>query len=202
GGERRRLSGAAGCSWHSPSLHAGSTDAASSRPPSRQGHGSGNSEGKGPALRGDGGGGAGVSVGGGGGGTKAAGAATTRGPSLRDRPARWAAKGGGSSVWSPLRAPGAPRGGTGNAGNSHSTVNSTSSCGNAVSGKNSPGRSVSSRFSPSRRGAGLPHAGRGGGDAAASSRSRGGEDGEGEEAPTFELTSVFQATPASSSVSP
>ncbi|CAM9139086.1 unnamed protein product, partial [Ectocarpus sp. 12 AP-2014] len=110
--------------------------------------------------------------------------------------------GGGSSVWSPLRAPGAPRGVTGNAGNSHSTKNSTSSSGNAVSGKNSPGRSVSSRFSPSRRGGGLPRAGRGGGDAAASSRSRGGEDGDGEEAPTFELTSVFQATPASSSVSP
>lgn len=91
GGERQRLSGAADCSWHSPSLHTGSPDAASSRPPSRQGHGSGNSKGKGPALRGDGGGGAGVNVGGGGGGTKAAGAAT-RGPSLRDRPARWAAK--------------------------------------------------------------------------------------------------------------
>ncbi|CAM9374407.1 unnamed protein product [Ectocarpus sp. 4 AP-2014] len=201
GGERRRLSGAADCSWHSPSLHTRSPDAASFRPPSRQGHGNDNSKGKGPALRSDGGGGAGVNVGGGGGGTKAAGAAT-RGPSLRDRPARWAAKSGGSTAWSPLRAPGAPRGGTGKAGNSHSTKNSTSSSGNAVSGKNSPGRSVSSRFSPSRRGAGLPRAGRGGGDAAASSRSRGGEDGDGEEAPTFELTSVFQATPASSSVSP
>ncbi|CAN0053157.1 unnamed protein product [Ectocarpus fasciculatus] len=239
GGERRQLSGAADCSWRSPSHHRstppsggggggggggsvagpggnswnhrrvlGSPDAASSRPPPRQGQGNDNSKGKGPALRGGGGGGAGVNVGGGGGGggggtsaARAAGAAT-RGPSLRDRPARWAAKGSGSTVWSPLRAPGAPRGGggTGNTGNGHGgTKNSASSSGNAVSGKNSPGRSVSSTFSPSRRGAGLPRAGRGGGgDAAASSRSRGGEDGDGEEAPTFELTSVFQATPASS----
>eukprot|EP00752_Nemacystus_decipiens_P005489 g4969.t1 len=164
---------------------------------SGRGRGGGGNGGKGSPHRGGGGGGGGGAGAGTGGGARPA---ANGGPALTDRPARWASKDGRSSAWSPLRSPGARSSSRGGDGGSSSSANSgsrsnkaRSSLGGVSARKAQSSRSTSSSSSVGPGGFPSLVRGRGGSRSGAG----GGED---EEAPTFKLTSVFQAAAANSSL--